>query len=236
MKLALPVSIFLLSAAAAAPAFAQTSAAPKTDQEKLSYALGMDVGTTLKKQGFDLDQPTFLNAVRDGLTGATPQMSEQESRDVLMAFGKQLQAKRQAQSAAASEASPKNKQDGEAFLAANKSKPGVQTLPDGLQYKVLKEGTGPMPTAADTVTVKYKGSLIDGKVFDSSDAQPGGTLSFPVSGVIHGWTEALQKMKVGSKWQLFIPSDLAYGERGAGTDIAPGSTLLFDVELVSISK
>jgi FKBP-type peptidyl-prolyl cis-trans isomerase FklB len=234
MKPTLPICFLVLCTALAPSAPAQTPTPLTTDKQKLSYALGMDVGSTLKKQGFDLDSQTFLNAVRDGLTGGTPQMSEDESHQILADFSKQLQAKRAAQASSAKAASPKNKQDGQAFLTANKAKPGVVTLPDGLQYKVIKDGSGAMPTASDTVTVKYKGSLIDGTVFDSSE-QHGGTATFPVGGVIPGWTEALQKMKVGSKWQLFIPAELAYGDRGAGTDIAPGSTLVFDVELDSIA-
>ena len=233
MKAALPICCLLF--AASLPALAQTSTAPPTTKkEKLSYALGMNIGSQLKKGNLDLDMQTLLNGVHDSLAGAPPKMTEEEERTVLTDFGKEMQAKQQAQMEASQASGPKNKQDGEAFLATNKSKPGVQTLPDGLQYKVIKEGTGPMPAASDKVTVKYTGTLIDGKVFDSSDSQPGGTLSFPVSGVIPGWTEALQKMKVGSKWQLFIPSALAYGDRGAGTDIAPGSTLIFDVELVGV--
>ena len=128
-----------------------------------------------------------------------------------------------------------NKKQGEAFLAENKTKDGVKTLPSGLEYKVLTEGTGPKPTASDTVECNYRGTLIDGKEFDSSDKH-GGPATFPVSGVIKGWTEALQLMPVGSKWQLFIPPDLAYGDRGAGPDIGPDSTLIFDVELVSIKQ
>jgi FKBP-type peptidyl-prolyl cis-trans isomerase len=127
----------------------------------------------------------------------------------------------------------KNKTEGAAFLAANKSKPGVVTLPSGLQYKILKEGTGPKPTASDTVACNYRGTLINGTEFDSS-YKTGQPATFPVSGVIKGWTEALQLMPVGSKWQLFIPSDLAYGNRGAGADIGPDTTLIFEVELLSI--
>jgi FKBP-type peptidyl-prolyl cis-trans isomerase len=126
-----------------------------------------------------------------------------------------------------------NKKEGEAFLAANKSKPGVVTLPSGLQYKILTAGTGPKPTATDSVNCNYRGTLIDGKEFDSSYKR-GKPVTFPVTGVIKGWTEALQLMPVGSKWQLFIPSDLAYGDRGAGADIGPGATLVFEVELISI--
>ena len=132
-------------------------------------------------------------------------------------------------------AADENVKTGAAFLAANKSKPGVTTLPSGLQYKVLTAGTGPKPTASDTVTVNYRGTLISGKEFDSSYKR-GQPATFPVGGVIKGWTEALQLMPVGSKWQLFIPADLAYGDRGAGGDIGPGETLIFEVELLSIGE
>jgi FKBP-type peptidyl-prolyl cis-trans isomerase FklB len=235
MKYLPSLATVLLCYAVSMPAMAQTPAAPKTDREKLGYALGMDVGRRLKAQPLDADQNQLLAGLHDSLTGTQQLMTDDEVRSTLMAFSKQMQAKMQAQRDAATADSAKNKAAGDAFLAANKTKPGVKTLEDGLQYKVIKDGTGPMPSATDTVTVKYKGTLIDGKVFDSSE-QHGGTASFPVGGVIHGWTEALQKMKVGSQWQLFIPSALAYGDQGAGADIAPGSTLIFDVELVSIDK
>jgi FKBP-type peptidyl-prolyl cis-trans isomerase FklB len=133
--------------------------------------------------------------------------------------------------AKAHEAGAAARQEGEAFLAANKSKEGVVTLPSGMQYKIITAGTGPKPTASDTVSCNYRGTLINGKEFDSSKGKP---VSFPVGGVIKGWTEALQLMPVGSKWQLFIPADLAYGDRGAGADIGPGSTLIFEVELLAI--
>lgn len=237
MKKCLPLTLLLLSVGLAAPLSAQT--APKTDKEKLGYALGVDVGQTLKRQPFEFDQTQFVNAVRDTMTGAKLQLTDDQVKEVLTNFQKDIQAKQQAQMAQAQAGSKatgdKNKAAGAAFLAANKGKPGVQTLPDGLQYKVITEGTGPMPKATDNVTVKYRGTTIDGTEFDASDKH-GGTLNFPVGGVIKGWTEALEKMKVGSKWQLFIPAELAYGDQGAGTDIAPGSTLIFDVELVSIGK
>ena len=163
----------------------------------------------------------------DVLNGNKLQMTHDQTIEAFQEADKDLQSK---QAGVASKA----KATGSAYLIANKAKAGVQTLPSGLQYKVLTEGSGASPKATDSVTVKYKGTLIDGTEFDNSDKQPGGTVSFPVNGVIPGWTEALQKMKVGSKWQLFIPSDLAYGDRGMPPVIAPGSTLLFDVELVKI--
>jgi FKBP-type peptidyl-prolyl cis-trans isomerase FklB len=142
---------------------------------------------------------------------------------------------RKAQEEKMQQASMTNKKEGTAFLEANKTKEGVKVLPSGLQYKVLKEGTGPKPSAADTVVCNYRGTLIDGKEFDSSYKR-GEPATFPVNGVIKGWTEALQLMPVGSKWQLFLPADLAYGDRGAGADIGPGATLIFEVELMSIQQ
>src|SRR5208337_625691 len=159
-------------------------------------------------------------------------LTDDEAKSAMMTLQNDL---RQKQEAKAQQAGQTNKTEGEAFLAANKTKEGVVTLPSGLQYKILKEGTGPKPTASDTVSCNYRGTLTNGKEFDSS-TKHGGPASFPVSGVIKGWTEALQLMPVGSKWQLFIPADLAYGDRGAGPDIAPGSTLVFEIELLSIGE
>jgi len=157
-------------------------------------------------------------------------MTEAEAQAVLT----QLQADmRKKQEEKAQQAGEANQKEGEAFLAANKSKPGVVTLPSGLQYKILKEGTGPKPTATDSVVCNYQGTLINGTEFDNSYKR-GEPATFPVNGVIKGWTEALQLMPVGSKWQLFVPADLAYGPRGAGADIGPNSTLIFEVELLSI--
>ena len=226
MKKFLAPTVLLATVSMAATLSAQ---APKTDGEKLGYSLGVDVAQTLQKQPIDFDKTQFVNGIRDTMTGAKPQLTDDQVKEVLANFSKDLQAKQAARMGGG------NKQAGTAFLAANKSKPGVQTLPDGLQYKVVTEGSGPMPKATDTVTVKYRGTTIDGKEFDASDKH-GGTASFPVNGVIPGWTEALQKMKTGSTWQLYIPSDLAYADQGAGADIPPGATLIFDVTLVSIGK
>ena len=219
MRILLPLTACCLLLSTASPLLAQGTP-PKTDKEKLSYAVGMNVAQTLKAKGIDLDAVQFAAAVRDVLAGGQTQMTEAEAKEVLMDnFG-----------------GGKNKREGLAYLNANKAKPGVQALPDGLQYKVLKDGTGPMPKATDTVTVKYRGSLTNGTVFDDSEKH-GGTATFPVNGVIKGWTEALQKMKTGAKWQLTIPAELAYGDTPPpGADIPPGSTLLFDVELVSIGN
>ncbi len=204
----------------------------KTQKEKNSYALGMSIGTGLKKQGVgaSVDPALVSRGLRDAISGGKTSMTEDEMRAALQQLRTQVQGAQQAKAHAEGASSRK---EGEAFLAANKTKEGVQTLPDGLQYKILQQGNGPKPTANDTVTVNYRGTLINGKEFDSSYKR-GQPISFPVSGVIKGWTEALQLMPVGSKWQLYIPSDLAYGDQGAGADIGPGQTLIFDVELLGI--
>jgi len=206
----------------------------KTQREKNSYALGMNIGSGLKKQGAtaSVDPVLVSRGLRDAMSGSKTAMTEDEMRAALQQLMTEV---RSAQEAKSHQEGATARKDGEAFLAANKSKDGVQSLPDGLQYKILQQGSGPKPTASDTVTVNYRGTLISGKEFDSSYKR-GQPISFPVGGVIKGWTEALQLMPVGSKWQLFIPADLAYGDRGAGSDIGPGETLIFDVELLSIGE
>jgi FKBP-type peptidyl-prolyl cis-trans isomerase FklB len=213
----------------------------KTDKQKQSYAIGQSIGQGVQKNfqrdGIDVDPAILARAIRDALTNAKPAMTDEESKATLDALKTQIMAKREATAKAAqAEAQVQgdaNKKAGDAFLADNKTKDGVVTLPSGLQYKVITAGTGPKPAATDTVVCNYRGTLIDGKEFDAS-AKHGGPASFPVNGVIKGWTEALQLMPVGSKWQLFIPPNLAYGPQGAGADIGPNSTLVFDVELLSI--
>ena len=208
-----------------------------TDKDKTSYAIGADLGTKLKTAEIDVDPAILSRAVKDVLSGSKTAMTDDEIRAKLMDLSKGLQAKQQEAQKKQAEANKvvgeKNRKDGDAFLAQNKTKEGVVALPSGLQYKILKAGDGPKPTTADTVTCNYRGTLLDGKEFDSSYKR-GQPASFPVGGVIKGWTEALQLMPVGSKWQLFIPADLAYGDRQAGPDITPGSTLVFEVELLSI--
>jgi FKBP-type peptidyl-prolyl cis-trans isomerase FklB len=227
LKLVVVLSVLLL----ASQVYAQGNASLKTQKEKNSYAIGVDVGNTLKRQAIDIDQNVFLQGVKDSMSGGKLILSDQEMRDTLSALQKEMMAKQAERTKKLSEI---NKKEGDAFMAENKKKDGVITLPSGLQYKVVKEGTGNMPKLTDTVTVNYKGNLLDGTEFDSSYKR-GEPVTFPVNGVIPGWTEALQKMKVGSKWQLFVPSSLAYGERGAGNVIGPNAALLFDVELISIS-
>lgn len=217
------------------PATAARHTAPltlKTDKEKFSYALGMRMGANFKKQDVSVDPAILERGLKDSLAGGKTLLTEEQAQTALMQVQNEVRQKQQEKMQAEA---TENKKQGEDFLAANKSKDGVVTLPSGLEYKVLTEGSGPKPTASDTVECNYRGTLIDGKEFDSS-AKHGGPATFPVSGVIKGWTEALQLMPVGSKWQLFIPSDLAYGNRGAGPEIGPDSTLIFEVELVSIKQ
>ncbi len=228
--------------AAKKPATTARAAAPltlKTQKEKASYAVGMTIGSGLHRQGVPVDPALVARGLRDAMNGTKPLLSDEEMKAVLTQLQTQLRAQQQEKAqeaeAKAHEAGEPNRKAGDAFLAENKSKDGVVTLPSGLQYKILTAGTGPKPTATDTVTCNYKGTLIGGKEFDSSYKR-GEPASFPVGGVIKGWTEALQLMPVGSKWQLFIPADLAYGDRGAPPDIGPGETLVFEVELLSIGE
>ena len=207
---------------------AQETLVLKNQKDKVSYIIGMDIGNNLKKQLIDVDLNILAKGLRDALTGAKSLLTEKEIQETMTAFQKEMMAKKE-------EVAKQNKKDGEAFLAENKKKEGVKTLPSGLQYKVIKTGTGKKPKSTDTVTVHYRGTLINGTEFDSSYKR-GQTVSFPVSGVIPGWTEALQLMEEGAKWQLFIPSNLAYGEKGAGNVIGPNATLIFEIELVSIQE
>jgi FKBP-type peptidyl-prolyl cis-trans isomerase FklB len=203
----------------------------KTQKDKVSYSIGMDIGMTLKNQSIEVDPAILSRGIKDSMSGQKPLMAEQEIRDTIAAFQKEMMAKQQE---LAKQMGEKNKKEGEAFLAENKKKEGVKTLASGLQYKVIKVGTGKKPKATDTVTTNYRGTLVDGTEFDSS-ARQGKPATFPVNGVIPGWTEALQLMEEGAKWQLFIPSNLAYAERGTpGGPIGPNAALIFDIELISI--
>jgi len=214
---------------AAAPVFAGETVVFKTPKDKLSYALGADMANNMKRYEIDIDPDQYMKGLKDALSGGTLLLTEQEIKTVIMAMQKDLQAKQQEKTKAQGD---KNKADGEAFLAKNKSKEGVKALHSGLQYKVLVEGKGKSPKASDSVTVHYRGTLIDGTEFDSS-VKRGEPATFPLNGVIKGWTEALQLMKEGAKWQLFIPANLAYGEV-ARPGLPPNSTLIFEVELLSI--
>ncbi len=202
-----------------------------TQKEKLSYALGMDLGSQLGKQSVDVDPDVFARGLKDALTHGKTLMTEEDARVLITSLQKELMTKQVAAGKALGE---KNSKEGAAFLAENGKKPGVITLPSGLQYKALKTGDGPKPGAGDTVVCHYRGTLIDGKEFDSSYRR-NEPATLPLNKLIKGWSEALQMMPVGSKWQLFIPPQLAYGERGAGADIGPNATLVFEVELISIN-
>ncbi len=205
--------------------------APLKDKtDRVSYAVGVNIGNDFKQRSIKVNTDIFLKGLKDGISGGKKLLSDDELRETLAAFSNELAAK---QADLVKKLGDKNKKDGELFLVKNKKKEGVKTLPSGLQYKVIKEGSGKTPNATDTVTVNYRGTLINGTEFDSSYRR-GQAATFPVNGVIPGWTEALQLMKPGAKWQLFIPANLAYGENGAGALIEPNSTLIFDVELISI--
>ncbi len=215
----------------------EAKADAKLDKDKVSYAIGMYFGNIIKRNSLEVDVDTVSKALKDLVGGGTTRLTEQEAQQVmqqmqaeLQAKQKEMMAKREAEAKVAGE---KNKKEGETFLAENAKKPGVKTLPSGLQYKVITEGKGEKPKASDTVSTHYRGRLINGTEFDSSykRSQP---MEFAVGGVIPGWTEALQLMKVGSKWELYIPSNLAYGERGSPPNIGPDSTLIFEIELLSI--
>ena len=216
------------TAKAASAGTAHSSPLLSTQKAKTSYAIGINLGKGMHRQSLDVDPVLVSRGLKDGLTGGKALMTDEEIQGTLMQLQTQINAKQQE---LIKQMGDTNKKNGDAFLAANKSKPGVVTLPSGLQYKVLTQGNGPKPTKDDTVVCNYRGTFINGMEFDSS-AKQGHPISFPVGRVISGWTEALQLMPVGSKWQLYIPSDMAYGEGGRG--IPPNSTLIFEVELISI--
>jgi len=203
----------------------------KTPEDIVSYGMGLNMGKNFKKIGFELNIDIFVKGTQDGLSKDGKQlMPDDEIKKSMTAFQKQLMEKQKAQG---KKQARENKIKGEKFLKENGKKKEVKTLASGLQYKVLKDGNGPMPKATDTVSVNYKGTTIDSKEFDSSYKR-GKPAKFAVNRVVKGWTEAIQLMKVGSKWQLFIPGELGYGERGAGKDIGPNETLIFEVELLGI--
>lgn len=221
------VSVLLL-AFLAAPSFAQE--ALNTDSEKLGYAIGMNIGINMKRQNLDADNEQILAGLKSALSGEETLLSETEMAQVLTAYQQRMQQQQMAEMAAAAE---ENANKATVYLAANGSKENVVTLPSGLQYREITEGTGAAPKADSTVEVHYKGTLIDGTEFDSSYTR-GEPATFPVGGVIPGWTEALQLMKEGAKWELVVPPSLAYGDRGAPPVIPPNSALIFEVELLKI--
>lgn len=203
-----------------------------SNKEKISYIIGRDMAANFQKQGIEVDPDIFLQGFKEAVSGAASQLNPEEVQAAMTALQQEMQSRQASSQGRVAEV---NKQEGEAFLAENKNREGVVTLPSGLQYMVLQEGTGASPGPADRVTTHYHGTLIDGTVFDSS-YERGQPATFPVNGVISGWTEALQRMQEGAKWRLFLPSHLAYGTQGAGEDIGPNATLVFDVELISVNK
>lgn len=224
-------SVFLvgLLGSLATPVLAQQTPLT-TEQAKTSYAIGQQIGQSLKSTGMPVDITVLTQSLADALAGKPSQLNPEEIQQLMMAFQQAAQQKHDETAKAAGAAASA---EGKAFLDKNAKEKDVKTLPSGLQYKVEKLGNGPSPTATDQVKVHYRGTLINGKEFDSSYKR-GEPAQFPVNGVIKGWTEALQKMRVGAKWKLFIPADLAYGEQGAGGDIPPNAVLIFDVELLEI--
>jgi FKBP-type peptidyl-prolyl cis-trans isomerase FklB len=205
--------------------------AQKSAKDKLSYTLGINTGRNIQKSDIDIDPDQFAKGLKDALSGAKPALSDEEMLQIIAAFQQKIQEKQVAKLKAIA---AENLKKGEAFLAENKKKDSIKTLPSGLQYKIIKNGKGRTPKATDTVTANYRGTLIDGNEFDSSYKR-GEPVKFRVNGVIPGWTEALKMMKAGSQWQIFVPSNLAYGERGAPPVIGPNETLIFDIELLKIN-
>jgi FKBP-type peptidyl-prolyl cis-trans isomerase FklB len=244
MALAVGFGIALLQDNAAAqstpasmnPATNAPALSPKEKKDNMSYAIGMNIGNGIKGGGVDLDVDVMSGAIRDVLAGRTLKLTEAQAREAMGAFQQEARAKHEEMQRQAAE---KNKKEGAAFLAENKKKPGVKTLDvklaDGttaeMQYKVITEGTGAIPKSSDTVTVNYRGTLIDGKEFDNS-AKRGQPAKLQVNHVVRGWTEALERMKAGSKWELYLPSTLAYEDRGSRPAIEPGATLIFEMELL----
>jgi len=224
--LATVISVIAIAQVKKKPTSAATEPALKTTTDSISYALGLNFANFCKQQGIEtLNAPLVSKAINDALKNNKLQLNEQQANNTIIGYIQKVKSEKSAES----------KKAGDVFLAANKIKPGVVTLPSGLQYSVLKEGSGPKPAATDKVKCNYEGRLIDGTVFDSSEKQ-GQAIEFAVNGVIAGWTEALQLMPTGSKWRLFVPSNLAYGDQQPGPIIKPGSTLVFDVELLEIVK
>lgn len=214
-------------------ALAATPKAPLTDKkDKVSYSIGMDIGKSIQKQKMDINPDIFMAGLKDAMADKYTLMTEEEIKQTLLAFQNELIEKQKAELKVIAE---KNKEEGEKFLTENKKRKEITTLPSGLQYRVMRDGKGASPKANDTIKAHYMGKLIDGKKFDSSYDR-GEPARFAVNAVIPGWTEALQIMKPGAKWELFVPANLAYGEQGIGGIIGPNSTLIFEVELVEVEK
>ncbi len=236
MKTTLP-AVIAASLAVAAPSFSQNTepAAPAVPMDKVSYFIGTNLGGQFKSQGIEIDIAALTEGINDVLAGKDPKYTQDELMAAMQAFETKMQAAAAKMEEEAMKRAEELKIVGEKFLTDNSKREGVTTTASGLQYEVLKAADGAKPQATDQVKVHYHGTLVDGKVFDSS-VDRGEPVTFPVQGVIKGWVEALQLMPVGSKWKLFIPSDLAYGKQGAGADIGPDATLIFEVELLEIVK
>jgi FKBP-type peptidyl-prolyl cis-trans isomerase FklB len=228
LKYFTPLAAFAL----VAPALADHPNVLKDQRDKASYSIGVNIGSGIKANALDLNTDALMAGVQDGISGAKPQLTDKEREETLLAFEQDMMKK---ETERLKELAERNKKEGAAFLAANKTKEGVKTLPSGLQYRVLAEGNGAQPKPTDQITVNYRGTLLDGTEFDNSYKR-GEPATLPVNGVIKAWSEALPLMKTGAKWQLFVPADLAYGEKGAGRAIGPNSTLIFEVELLSIKS
>lgn len=233
MKIRWALAVLIaLCAPGLAAAQDDTAGASAPHEGEVSYILGYNLGNNLQSDPFKIDVDRFIKGFRDALDGAKAEMTEEQMQETMMKFQQQMLAQEQERM---EKASGENAQKGAAFLEENKQREGVKTTDSGLQYEIIEQGEGDKPSADDTVTVHYTGTLIDGTKFDSSRDR-GEPATFPVTGVIPGWTEALQLMPVGSKWRLYIPSELAYGQRGAGGVIGPNETLVFDVELMAIEE
>jgi FKBP-type peptidyl-prolyl cis-trans isomerase FklB len=230
VRLTVLLILFATVNAAAQNPNATPSPSLATTADQASYAIGVNIGRSLKSNGVELNATALILGIQDMLAGSPQRLTDEQCRAAITVFEREVQAQLEEQRRAVGE---KNKVDGQEFLTANQRKAGVVTLPSGLQYTVIKSGNGPTPAASDSVVTHYHGTLIDGTVFDSS-VERDEPAEFPVGGVIRGWTEALQKMKVGDKWRLFVPSELAYGPRGAGQDIGPNAVLIFEIELLGI--
>ncbi|MFB9068570.1 FKBP-type peptidyl-prolyl cis-trans isomerase [Pseudofulvimonas gallinarii] len=225
-------SVLATSAVLAAAVSTAVAADLTTDKDKVSYMVGMDVGRSLAQIKDEIDVDVLVQGIKDSIAGSATKLTEEQANEVKQAFMQRMQNKAMEERTAAAAA---NRSEGEAFLAANKNKPGIRTTDSGLQYQVLTQGNGDKPAATDRVKVHYVGTLIDGTKFDSS-IDRGTPAEFALNGVIKGWTEGLQLMPVGSKYKFFVPSDLAYGEQGTPGPIGPNATLIFEVELLEIVK
>ena len=232
MKLQWLVGLGIVTLLLAGQIGAQEPPSLKDQKDKVSYSIGMEIGKNMKKQSVDVNPEFLVKGIKDAFSDSKPLMTDEEMKEALTAFQKEMMAK---QMELVKQLGEENQKAGEAFLAENRKKEGVISLPSGLQYKVIKAGSDKKPKATDTVTVHYQGTSINGIEFDSSYRR-GQPVSFSVNGVIPGWTETLQLMEVGAKWQVVIPSKLAYGDRGAGPQIGPNATLIFEIELISIGE